>query len=1317
MFLDWFFLQKNFSWWRLFFASIFKENQVKKTNCIFFQTILGKNCFTNGRFRKYRISLRLKNGFLEIFSSLMIEMLASKKIQFFKFKAFKKKKEEKKSFLNVFFVAKKNYHKKKFVFFFQQISFVFISKIVQIGFHFLVKKHNLQYYFLNFFACDNKTTLPYNLILQWNSTEKIWEEEEKKFSNLPRYPPWKFFFNKASVKTKTIDIKNKKNKFLAINNLKNCQMFDSCCILYSYWILMSISIFRTGLDPIRIFYPTKKKNFSKHIFFFLVKKCFCSIGKYNASIYFYYYWMIKVMLQHAIEKKINKQFISKKKKKINAAIKTLIQLLAQIEKRKKKKGIFHREKIQLDKMEGGFFNFYNFLGVFFSFFGKKKKVFEKFFFFKIIQIPLAIIFCCQNKVFKKKKKKAIFFFYQLFSKIPRWTWPFDQQHPTFIFFCNEKKETSKKKGNIENNYQISSYCQYCYWNFFQNILKINWIIGEKKMAVKNWGMEFFISDNGGRKLERESKHGEIFFSFFFFFRWIIPFYFFNIDFFAFHLHPASCFQFFRKKKNKNFLYPNIYSNKNINPMYKIEEWHPSVLKFLKILFFFIKKNFNHSMQNFHYMLVVLSKRLITSCLDFYVFLWFILHQNIFQNWLFYYPFLAFGIRYENEKKKIKYVHANWKESCCFVSLIKKNKKKRKKKIFVLKNNFQIKFGFQKFFLSPSIDVISKMIERKKKKKSPDLFFSNVNYCCNWGMNRTHILSLKKIIVEEKKNFKKLDQLDRRHLKIFQNIISIGSCDHMSNENQIFILRFFQWDLLISNNINNHNDDENNYSTKTPSKNEVNQLFTLCYGSQYLTSSLKETKRKNRNDHPSSSNKIGINYNKKKMQCIFGFFLFEWRQNEELVFLPKKLTDQSCFSLNCLVILSVLFLFLDIRLEVERIFFLMFSKKKENQKKKKIKKIANLEMFFSLSFFFNHHTLKLLHNREKKPQIYPKKKIKYKNTFYWQLFQVKLKTSNHSLLFFFSQAKKAVLENWLQSILVDPFIRDTQTQKNNNNYFYFFSNDNNEDTNSYNIKRVSNQANRQNWFYFFGWEILQSLSTIFFIVRKEKWFFCLLKRYYHQEFEKKNFVINWTKKFFKIDPKMKKKNQFSIDFFQKFIGHQMIRRAIKKFWKILIFSTKKKIKDNYEMKKKIQENHTTKSEVFMREREKKGKIFFFFFFSFSSIFFQSTSIFTGNITPITTMNNNNTSNSIDLLEQLFFWWWKKRKIKKKKKSTDKNKKKKKLEIALDFSEIQWVWGPKPIMILNTMFVKESNAMIDERERKNFQLFINFSNFFFLFVTQH
>jgi hypothetical protein len=298
-----------------------------------------------------------------------------------------------------------------------------------------------------------------------------------------------------------------------------------------------------------------------------------------------------------------------------------------------------------------------------------------------------------------------------------------------------------------------------------------------------------------------------------------------------------------------------------------------------------------------------------------------------------------------------------------------------------------------------------------------------------------------------------------------------------------------------------------------------------------------------------------------MQSFFGFFWFKWRQNEELVCLPKKLTNQSCFSLKFLTMLSALFFFLDTKLGVEKIFFLMIPKKKK-ETGKKYQKIVNSISFFFFSFFFNHqHPLwMLLHERKEKPWVRTRKKIKYKNNFYWQLFQVKLKTSNHSLLFFFSEAKKAVLENWLQSILVDPFLQDTQTQKNNNNYFSFFSKDNNEDTNSYTIKQASNQANRQNWFYFFGWEILQSLSTIFFIVRKEKWFFCFLKRYYHQEFEKKNFVINWTKKFFKIDLKMKKKNQFSIDFFQKFIGHQIIRRSIKKFWKILIFSTKKKIKD-------------------------------------------------------------------------------------------------------------------------------------------------------------
>jgi hypothetical protein len=528
-------------------------------------------------------------------------------------------------------------------------------------------------------------------------------------------------------------------------------------------------------------------------------------------------------------------------------------------------------------------------------------------------------------------------------------------------------------------------------------------------------------------------------------------------------------------------------------------------------------------------------------------------------------------------------------------LNKKKKKIKRKKIFFLKNNFQIKYGIQNFFFYPSTTFIGKAIQKKekkkKKKRSLDLFFSNASYCCNWGMNRSHILSLKKIMVEEKKNFRKLSQWERRHQKNFQKIISIGSGSHMSNENQIFILRFFQWQLLICNNINNDfSNSRNSNSSKTLSKNAINELFALWYDSQNFDRLSEQTKEKNTNNPFSLPNTIGINYDKKKMQSFFGFFWFKWRQNEELVCLPKKLTNQSCFSLKFLTMLSALFFFLDTKLGVEKIFFLMIPKKKK-ETGKKYQKIVNSISFFFFSFFFNHqHPLwMLLHERKEKPWVRTRKKIKYKNNFYWQLFQVKLKTLTSSLLFFFSETQKDILENCLQDMLVDHFWRGNEHQKKKKyNYFsFFFSENKNENKNLFTIKRVATQANQQNTFYFFGWEILESLSTLFFLVRKKKWFSQFLKKYYCQEFKKKNFVIHWNKNFFKIGSQMKQKNRFFLEFFQKFIAQQMIRRMIKEFMKILISSPKKKKKKKRRLgneKKNRRESQDKQWKLYEEEEE-------------------------------------------------------------------------------------------------------------------------------------
>jgi tetratricopeptide (TPR) repeat protein len=132
---------------------------------------------------------------------------------------------------------------------------------------------------------------------------------------------------------------------------------------------------------------------------------------------------------------------------------------------------------------------------------------------------------------------------------------------------------------------------------------------------------------------------------------------------------------------------------------------------------------------------------------------------------------------------------------------------------------------------------------------------------------------------------------------------------------------------------------------------------------------------------------------------------------------------------------------------------------------------------------------------------------------------------------FESIQKDILENCLQDMLVDHFWRGNEHQKKKKyNYFsFFFSENKNENKNLFTIKRVATQANQQNTFYFFGWEILESLSTLFFLVRKKKWFSQFLKKYYCQEFKKKNFVIHWNKNFFKIGSQMKQKNRTQLCF--------------------------------------------------------------------------------------------------------------------------------------------------------------------------------------------
>jgi len=217
---------------------------------------------------------------------------------------------------------------------------------------------------------------------------------------------------------------------------------------------------------------------------------------------------------------------------------------------RKKKNIFHRQKIKLDKMGSIIFLFYHCLERGVSSFDKKKKlIFEYFLFFKISSLSFAIISCCQTKTFKhKKKKKFKIFFFQLCSNIPRWRWSFDPQHPILFSFCEEKEENFKKKSGNERKCQMVSLCQYCYWHFFQNCLPTICMIIINNLAVKSWKIEFLFSDKKKRK--KKKKKEEIFISSLFCFRWIIPFFFHNVNLFAFHWHPALCFQFFQKKKKK-----------------------------------------------------------------------------------------------------------------------------------------------------------------------------------------------------------------------------------------------------------------------------------------------------------------------------------------------------------------------------------------------------------------------------------------------------------------------------------------------------------------------------------------------------------------------------------------------------------------------------------------------------------------------------------------------------------------------------------------------------------------------------------------------
>jgi len=214
MFLDWVFLKKNFRWSKFLFRLIFQYNKSNTTICTSFQVSFGEKFFINGRLMKYKIFLALKHGFLEIVSSLMIELVANKKIRFFKFKADKKKrKKERKSFFNVFFGAKKNMRMRKMILLFQQISSFFLSKIVQIGFHFMTKKHNLQYHCPNLIAPNNWTTLPYTIHLKWNLYVKKWEEKRnKKIMNLPNYSCWTPFSNYTSTKAEEMVKKKKKKK-------------------------------------------------------------------------------------------------------------------------------------------------------------------------------------------------------------------------------------------------------------------------------------------------------------------------------------------------------------------------------------------------------------------------------------------------------------------------------------------------------------------------------------------------------------------------------------------------------------------------------------------------------------------------------------------------------------------------------------------------------------------------------------------------------------------------------------------------------------------------------------------------------------------------------------------------------------------------------------------------------------------------------------------------------------------------------------------------------------------------------------------------